>query len=345
MRIVIVSDAWLPQVNGVVRTLQTLKRHLIAQGDEVTFITPDQFRTMPCPTYPEIRLALFPNSNVKKLMDGARPQAVHIATEGPLGWAARAYCLKNGLSFTTAYHTRFPEYVHARCRLPLSISYGVVRKFHGRSSCMMVATDSLQNVLRARGFDNIRTWTRGIDTDLFQPDTAAFPVKGLKPPFFLYVGRIAVEKNISAFLDLDLPGTKVVVGDGPQLEKLRQGYPDVHFAGVKEGPELAAYYAASDVFVFPSKTDTFGLVLLEALACGVPVAAFPVTGPLDVIGTAPVGVLDTDLGKAARAALEIDRQACREFALKFSWDKSTRQFRDNLVSATRLDGPRDQAAD
>jgi glycosyltransferase involved in cell wall biosynthesis len=329
LRILIVSDAWLPQVNGVVRTLAALTHELKAAGTEVSMITPDQFRTLPCPTYPEIRLSLFPGRRLAQLIEANQPCAIHIATEGPLGWAARRYCLRRKLPYTTAYHTRFPEYVRARFGLPLSLSYAVVRRFHGAAQAMMVATRTVEDELQARGFRHIRRWTRGVDTNQFHPGQAK--IYDLPRPIFLYVGRVAVEKNIEAFLALDLPGSKVVVGDGPQAEELTRRFPEVVFVGAKHGADLAAHYAGADVFVFPSRTDTFGLVLLEALACGLPVAAYPVPGPLDVIGGAPVGCLDQDLRHAALAALDIPRDACRRHAEGFSWATSARQFLDNLA--------------
>ncbi|MDO8605911.1 MAG: glycosyltransferase family 1 protein [Phaeospirillum sp.] len=335
MRILVVSDAWRPQVNGVVRTLDTLKSELEVVGHEVVMVTPDRFRTIACPTYPEIRLAFFPGAKVARMIRAAQPCAVHIATEGPLGWAARRACIRMGLPFTTAYHTRFPEYIQARFRVPLPLSYAVMRRFHGASSCVMVATEGIETELAGRGFGNIRRWSRGVDTAVFRPRPEARggdgPFADLPRPIFLYVGRVAVEKNVEAFLALDLPGAKVVVGDGPQLEAMRQHYPQAHFTGPRFGEDLATHYAAGDVFVFPSRTDTFGLVLLEALASGLPVAAYPVAGPADVIGVNPVGVLDDDLGKAALAALDLDAGACRAHALGFSWAASTRQFITNLA--------------
>ena len=329
MRIVIVSDAWYPQVNGVVRTLAALGRELETAGVEVRMVTPASFRTLPCPTYPEIRLSLFPRRRVARMIEAARPCAIHIVTVGPLGWAARAYCRSRRLPFTTAYHTRFPEYVRARFRIPLSLSYGVVRRFHGGASTVMVATQSIEDDLRRRGFDGIRRWTRGVDTALFRPGTDK--VYDLPRPIFLYVGRLAVEKNVEAFLALDLPGSKVAVGDGPQAAALRQRYPEVLFPGAKQGAELAAHYADADVFVFPSRTDTFGLVLLEAMACGLPVAAFPVPGPLDVIGDSAAGCLDQDLRQACLGAMTLSPAVCRSFAETFSWQASARQFLDNLA--------------
>ncbi len=333
MRIVIVTDAWFPQVNGVVRTLHTLGTTLKDLGQEVIFVTPDHFRTAPCPTYPEIRLALMPRRKVARLIEAAQPCAIHIATEGPLGLAARQYCRKRNLPFTTAYHTRFPEYIHARFRLPLAWSYAFMRWFHGRSSGLMVATETIEQCLRERGFRNIKRWTRGVDTGLFHPRHRARPPDDLPPgdeKRLLYVGRVAVEKNIRAFLDLTVPGLKIVVGDGPQIGQLSRQYPDVLFVGAKHGEDLARWYAAADVFVFPSRTDTFGLVLIEALASGVPVAAYPVPGPLDVIGDSPAGVLDTDLGRAVERAMNIPRAVCRTHAELFSWTGSAHQFIGNL---------------
>lgn len=328
MRIVIVTDAWLPQVNGVVRTLTTLKKELEAVGEQVEVISPADFRTVPCPSYPEIPLALFPRRRMGKLIQASHPCAVHIATEGPLGWAARSYCLAKGLPFTTAYHTRFPEYVQARFGVPLAWSNAVMRRFHAPASAVMVATQSIEDNLKGLGYQGIRRWSRGVDTTLFRPGRPA--VYDLPRPVFLYVGRVAVEKNIEAFLALDLPGSKVVVGDGPQRDTLQQRYSTAHFVGAKFGDDLADHYADADVFVFPSRTDTFGLVLLEALASGVPVAAFPVPGPLDVVGQAPVGCLDEDLGRAALQALTLSRTACREHAAGFSWSACSQQFLTNL---------------
>jgi glycosyltransferase involved in cell wall biosynthesis len=329
MRIVIVSDAWLPQINGVVRTLQALVDELRAAGREVVLITPEQFRTVPCPTYPEIRLSLLPGRRVAALIEANQPCAIHVATEGPLGWAARNFCVRRKLPYTTAYHTRFPEYIRARFGLPLALSYAVVRRFHAAAQAVMVATQTVEDDLSGRGFRHIRRWTRGVDTKLFHPGRAR--IYDLPRPIFLTVGRVAVEKNIEAFLSLDLPGSKVVVGDGPQAEELKRRFPEVLFVGAKTGEDLAAHYAGADVFVFPSRTDTFGLVLLEAMACGVPVAAFPVPGPLDVLGTAPVGRLDSDLATAALGALTVSRDACRHHAEKFSWAASAQQFINNLA--------------
>ncbi|MDF1792356.1 MAG: glycosyltransferase family 1 protein [Thalassobaculaceae bacterium] len=327
MHIAVVSDAWYPQLNGVVRTLATTADQLEGMGHRVTFVTPDKFRTVPCPTYPEIRLALFPDRRIAELLDAAHPCAIHIATEGPLGHAARRYCLNRGLPFTTAYHTKFPEYVHARTGIPVSWTYRMMRRFHGASGGVMVATASLRRELEANGFTNIRDWTRGVDVALFYPRPS---ILDLPRPIMMYVGRVAVEKNIGAFLALDHPGTKVVVGDGPQRADLARKYSDVVFVGAKEGEALAAHYASADVFVFPSRTDTFGLVLVEALASGVPVAAYPVAGPLDVIADSGAGVLDEDLAKAVEGALRIDREVARARGLQFTWKRCAEMFVENL---------------
>jgi glycosyltransferase involved in cell wall biosynthesis len=329
MRILLVSDAWTPQVNGVVRTLQQVKSECEALGHHFEVVSPEQFTTLPCPTYPEIRLALRPGREIGRRLDAARPESVHIATEGPLGIAARRQCLRRGLPFTTSYHTRFPEYVHARFPVPLALGYAWMRWFHRPSAAVMVATPSIRRDLEARGFANVADWSRGVDTELFRPDRS--PALDLPRPVHLYVGRVAVEKNLEAFLSMPVrAGSKLVVGGGPQLAELRARYPKVHFAGAQIGEALARHYASGDVFVFPSLTDTFGLVLLEALASGLPVAAYPVPGPLDVIGESGCGVLDRDLAQAATRALEIPRTRCRAYALTFSWRRCAEQFLGNL---------------
>ncbi len=328
MRILIISDAWEPQVNGVVRTLRTTRDTLIAQGHVAEIIGPDRFRSVPCPTYPEIRLALGARRRLPKMIDSFAPDAIHIATEGPLGWAARKYCLTRGLEFTTSFHTMFPDYLHVRTGIPVSWTFAMLRRFHRPASAVMVATDSVENELRSRGFVNLVRWTRGVDVELFHPRDKDF-LDGPRP-IQLYTGRVAVEKNIEAFLSLPNAGTKYVVGDGPQLPALQAKFPDVRFVGAKHGDELARHYAAADVFVFPSRTDTFGLVMLEALACGVPVAAYPVTGPVDVLDGSGVGALDEDLSKAVDAALAIPAEACRAFALKYAWPVSVQQFMGHL---------------
>ncbi len=334
-RILIVSDAWAPQVNGVVRTLAAVAEELNTLGREARVIGPGEFRTLPCPTYPEIRLSLFPGRKLARRIEEIAPDALHIATEGPLGLAARAYARRRGFAFTTSFHTRFPEYIAARTGLPPALAYAWLRRFHRAGSGMMVAAESLRSELARRGFANIRPWTRGVDVSVFRAEPRED--WGLPRPVFLYVGRVAVEKNITAFLDLALPGSKVVVGDGPQLAELRSAYPGVHFTGARRGAPLAAAYAGADVLVFPSRTDTFGLVLLESLACGTPVAAFPVPGPLDVLGeeAGRVGVLDEDLGRAACAALAIDRARCLAYAGTFTWRRAAEMFLSNLVPMKR----------
>jgi len=331
-RILIVSDAWRPQVNGVVRTLSTVAAKLAAAGHTVEVVGPDRFRTLPLPTYPDIRLAILPRRKLNRLIEAFAPDALHIATEGPLGLSARAWAVKRGCAFTTAFHTRFPEYVQARTGLPTGAAYAWLRRFHGSGQGIMVATESLRVDLAQRGFRHIRPWSRGVDLHLFDP-VEREPFAGLARPVFLYVGRVAVEKNIRAFLTLDLPGSKVVVGDGPQLAQLRREFPGVAFTGARYGAELSRSYAGADVFVFPSLTDTFGLVILEALSCGTPVAAFPVTSPKDVLADAParVGAVDADLRAACLRALGADRAACRAYAELFSWQACADTFLSHLV--------------
>jgi len=324
MRVLIATDAWHPQVNGVVRTLTSLAASARSLGTAVDFLTPEGFPTFPVPTYPNLRLALPGPRRVARRIEQYRPDAIHIATEGPIGYAARGYCRRRGLPFTTSYTTRFPEYISARFPIPRAWSYALLRRFHGAAAVTMVSTPSLMAELAERRFANLAMWTRGVDTDLFRPERAVDP--GFPRPLFLTAGRVAVEKNLEAFLTLDLPGTKVVIGEGPQEAELRRRFPEAKFLGLKEGEALAGLMAAADVFVFPSRTDTFGLVQLEALASGVPVAAFPVTGPRDVIADNPVGVLSEDLRAACLAALDISREACRAFALTRSWENSARQF-------------------
>jgi glycosyltransferase involved in cell wall biosynthesis len=324
MHIVIVTDAWLPQINGVVRTYERTRDELTKLGHRVSFITPEGFRTIPMPTYPDIRLSLFPGRKVRRQLEELKPDAVHIATEGPLGVAARSWCLRNKFPYTTSFHTQFPEYVWLRTRLPLTWSYAAVRWFHGRAHTTMVATPTLHKRLMDHGFTNLGYWSRGVNHELFKPRSKDYLKE--RRPVFLYMGRVAIEKNIEAFLKLDLPGTKMVVGGGPDLDMLRKKYPEAIFTGYKENGELARLLAAADVFVFPSRTDTFGLVVIEALACGVPVAAYPVQGPIDIIENGVTGFLDEDLQKAALAALVLKPEACREAALKYTWEACTRQF-------------------
>lgn len=324
MRITVATDAWQPQINGVVRTLGQTATHLRELGHEVQFITPQDFTTYPCPTYPSIRLAAFPKRGVRRLMREFRPQAVHIATEGPIGHAARAWCRNLALPFTTSYHTQFPEYVRARAPLPISWSYAYLRRYHRCAVRTMVATHSMRTRLEARGFKNLVIWARGVDSNQFHPGPKSFLSD--PRPISMYMGRVAVEKNIEAFLNLDLPGSKYVVGDGPDLEYFRSRYSHVTFVGQKSGQELTSYLAAADVFVFPSLTDTFGLVLLEAMACGLPVAAFPVTGPLDVVQQGKTGVLHQDLRQAVLEALKLDPADSIAYAKQQSWRSWTERF-------------------
>ncbi len=331
MHILVVTDAWKPQVNGVVRSLESVARALREIGTRIDFLTPQVFATVPLPTYAEIRLALATPGAVAKWIEAVAPEHIHIATEGPLGLAARRYCLRNKRIFTTSYHTRFPEYISARVRIPEGITYTWLRRFHNAGYGIMVATKSIADDLENRGFQRLMRWSRGVDHSLFNPSKAA--TLDLPRPIFLFAGRLAPEKNLEAFLALDLPGSKLIAGDGPSRRALQASYPDAHFLGMKDPGALAGYYAASDVFVFPSRTDTFGVVLIEALACGLPVAALPVPGPLDVIGASGAGVLDWDVRTACLAALAIPREKAREHALTFTWANSARQFLDNVKLA------------
>lgn len=333
-RILIVTDAWSPQVNGVVRTLQTIRAELEKEGSEVEVISPDLFRSVPCPTYSEIRLALTTRRAVGARIEAFAPDALHIATEGPLGVAARGWALKRGYRFTTAYHTQFPDYVAQRTKLPASLFWRYIRWFHRPSHAIMVSTPTMATQLSEQGLPHTAHWGRGVDLTLFRPGTAPHPAfEELTRPIQLYVGRVAVEKNIEAFLESAHPGSKVVVGDGPALEGLRRRFPDAHFLGALQGSPLASAYASADVFVFPSRTDTFGLVMIEALACGTPVAAYPVPGPLDVL-TDEVGAMDEDLAIATAGALTSDPARCAAFAQSFTWAASARQFRTALTAMT-----------
>ena len=329
MRIMIVSDAWFPLTNGVVTTLAQTATWLGRFGYEVRMVTPRDFDTIPCPTYPEIRIAVFPYRNVARRIRSFQPHALHIATEGPLGLAARRYCLTQGLRFTTSYHTQFPQYLRSRFPIPYGLSYTALRWFHGAAERCMVSTPSVAAQLAARGFSNLARWHRGVDTQLFQPRPKRF--LDLPRPIAAYVGRLAIEKNIDAFLQMPWAGSKLVIGDGPERARLEAQYPAACFAGFRFGDDLAAHLAASDIMVFPSLTDTFGLVNLEAMACGVPVAAYPVTGPIDVIEDGVTGALDHDLARAAARALRIDPAACRERALRSGWDACAREFEANLA--------------
>lgn len=331
MRVLVATDAWAPQVNGVVRTLGELQQRADQHNLTLDFVTPNDFRTIPLPGYPEIRLSLNAGAGIASRLDAFRPEAVHIATEGPIGLSARRHCVERRIPFTTSYHTRFPEYLRARLPVPEALTYRWLRWFHNAGCGIMTATASLDADLSARGFGPLMRWSRGVDTTLFRP--RAQSVLDLPRPIFLSVGRVAVEKNLEAFLSLDLPGSKVVVGEGPALESLRSAYPDAHFLGAKSGTALADIYASADVFVFPSRTDTFGLVIIEALASGLPVAAYPVMGPKDIVTDVSVGRLGEDLGQCALDALNLDRQACRAFAERYSWDASVSQFAANMRNA------------
>lgn len=332
-RIAIITDAWLPQMNGVVRTLTTTCAHLRARGHAVMVVSPDQFRSLPCPTYPEIRLALPAPRAVGRRIDEFAPDAVHIATEGPLGIAARRHCLAQRIPFTTAYHTQFPAYVARRTGLPQSVFWRFIRWFHGPAERVMVATESIRRELRDQGLSQLHHWSRGVDLACFTPDAPLPPeFADLPRPIQLYVGRVAVEKNLEAYLGGTYPGTRVVVGDGPALDTLRKRYPDAVFLGRREGRALAGCYAGADVFVFPSRTDTFGLVMIEALACGTPVAAFPVPGPQDIV-TATTGALAENLDRAIAAAVFCAPRACVAHATTFGWDAATDQFVAGLVAA------------
>jgi glycosyltransferase involved in cell wall biosynthesis len=331
MRILTVTDAWHPQVNGVVRTIEATQRELERLGHETALISPRGFATVPCPRYPEVRLSLAPYRGVAQRIElqraGGGELAIHIATEGPLGQAARRYCVRHGLPFTTAYHTRFPQYLNALFGVPERWVYGFLRRFHSAAARVLSPTPEVDRELQRIGLTRIARWTRGVDLETFRPAAAESPhVAGTARPRFLYVGRVSVEKNIEAFLNLDLSGTRIVAGVGPALERLRRRFTDVRFLGILDREELASVYSSVDAFVFPSRTDTFGLVMLEALACGTPVAAYPVQGPIDVVGAADVACLAEDLRAAALHALRIPRGRCTQFAQRHSWRAATEQF-------------------
>jgi glycosyltransferase involved in cell wall biosynthesis len=330
VRIAIVTDAWTPQTNGVVTTLQRTAEGLRSLGHEVGFCTPEGRRTVPCPTYPEIRLALFAGRAVGRWLDAFAPDALHIATEGPLGVAARAYAVARGRAFTTSYHTQFPRYISARLPIPEALVYTYLRCFHSRATRVMVGTEDMRRDLRRHGFRRVVPWTRGVDTERFVP-RPDLRIAGRPRPLLLYVGRVSVEKSVEDFCRLDIDADKIIVGGGPQSAELQRRYPQIDFRGYLYGDDLAAAYAAADCFVFPSRTDTFGLVMLEALSCGVPVAAYPVTGPLDVIRNGETGCLNNDLRAAVAGALRLDPAACRAQALSSGWDRATAQFESNLV--------------
>lgn len=344
MRIAIATDAWHPQVNGVVRSLAMTVTKLLERGHEVELVTPEQFRTVPMPGYSEIRLAMMPRFGTRRSLEAFVPDVVHIATEGPIGWSARAWCMTRGVPFTSAFHTRFPDYAAVRTGLSAERFWPLMRRFHARSRAVMVATPALGEELATRGLPQWQLWSRGIDRDLFRPGHAPLPEMAVLPgPIQLYVGRVAVEKNLPLFLDAPTRGTKVVVGDGPDLPALRSRYPDVRFLGALHGEELARAYCSADVFVFPSSTDTFGLVVIEALACGLPVAALPVRGPIDILGPngrgpdnrmpATIGAMDQDLTRAIRRAEQLDPLAAAIFGASFSWDRATDQFEAALARA------------
>lgn len=344
MRLAIASDAWAPQVNGVVRTLTETISRLRSRGHQVEVLSPDRFTNIPCPGYREIRLAVAPRFGVRKMLGAFQPDLVHISTEGPIGWSARAWCLSHDVPFTTAFHTRFPDYIAARTRLSADLFWPIMRKFHEHSRAVLTATQSLRDELEGRGIKNTKLWSRGIDRDVFHPKQPEHPrLKYLAKPVMLSVGRVAIEKNLEAFLDADVLGTKVVVGDGPARAALEARYPDAMFLGTRHGAELASIYASADVFVFPSKTDTFGLVILEALACGVPVAGFPVQGPLDIIGAEgrgpyallhrEVGCLNADLAQAIQAAVLLNPNDAAAYGAEFCWDLCTDQFERGIVHA------------
>ncbi len=339
VKIAFITDAWHPQINGVVTTIDNTCNTLKAQGAEILLITPDQFNTIPCPSYPSIKLSLFCYPKVKRLLKAFAPQHIHIATEGPLGLAARKYCLKNKLAFTTSFHTLFAEYVNLRFKIPLSWGYRALSWFHQPAKQIMVATPQVERDLAGWGFtqEKFVRWSRGVDIERFKPGNKHF--LDYPRPISMYVGRVAIEKNIEAFLNLTIPGTKVVVGDGPQLKELRDKFPEVIFTGFKIGQELADYMAAADVFVFPSKTDTFGIVMLDALASGVPVAAYPVQGPMDVLIDNHTGCLREDLEVAFYDALNLNSHHCREQALNYSWQNCSKQFLNNLVPIKELTIP------
>ena len=341
MRIMIVTDAWLPQTNGVVRTLSETAAWLGRFGHEVRMLTPRDFRSVACPTYPEIRLSLFPGRAVRHAIEAFSPQALHIATEGPLGLAARRHCVRRGMRFTTSYHTQFPRYLKARFPIPLALSYRALRWFHGAAVRCMVSTASVREDLAARGFKNLAPWRRGVDTQLFKPLPKDF--LKLPRPIAAYLGRVSVEKNIEAFLDMPWNGSKIVIGDGPLRLRLEAQHPGVLFTGYRFEQDLARHLSAADVMVFPSRTDTFGLVNLEAMACGVPVPAFPVAGPIDVIEDGMTGALDEDLAAAARRALDVDPGVCRAHALNSGWALSAREFEGNLAPCQPVQGTPAQA--
>jgi glycosyltransferase involved in cell wall biosynthesis len=336
LRIALITDAWHPQINGVVTTLTNTIEALHRLGHTVELFAPERFRTWPCPGYPDVGLAFLCGPRLRPALKSFKPDAIHLASEGCVTFAARRYCLAMGYHFTSSFHTRFPEYFKLRIGLPMWISYNYIRRFHSESTRVMVPTESMRQTLSEKGFDNMVIWSRGVDTGLYRPRDKHF-LKDERP-IFAYVGRVAVEKNVEDFLQLKLPGSKYVIGDGPLRAELEQKYPEARFVGFQTGEALAQHMAAADVMVFPSRTDTFGLVILEALASGVPVAAFPAPGPIDIIGKAAAGVLSADLKQAAQDALKLNPDDCRRHALNYSWEQSARQFAGHLTPMIRRNG-------
>lgn len=334
LRIAIVSDAYYPHVSGVARSIEATADELRKRGHEILIVAPKDYRMkVPMLGYPEIKLVVAPGKKLRKLLDDFNPDALHISVEGPLGMAARSYAKKRKLHFTTAYHTRFPEYAQIYAKIPLAWTYAFARWFHNGASSVMVAADSLKNDLEKWGIKNMVIWPRGVDTELFDPKKKReLPHEG---PIFMYMGRVAPEKNIDAFLQLDLPGTKYIVGDGPDRKRLEKKFPDAIFTGYKFGDELASYLAAADVFVFPSLTDTLGLVMLEANACGTPVATFPSQASEAVIKEGENGVVREDLKEACMEALKLSREKCREIACQNGWSVPADMFLANLATGQK----------
>ncbi len=334
MKIALLTDAWAPQVNGVVRTWQQVIKECEKLGHTVEVVHPALFKTFGAPKYPEIRLAIAPGKKTRRILDEFKPDVIHIATEGPIGRTARKYCLKKKLPFTTSYHTQFPHYLKAYFGIPPALTYRFIRWFHGKAEATLAPTQTVVDQLHANGLPKAKTWSRGADTEMFQPYEKTL-YGDLERPIFLYAGRVAVEKNIEAFLKLDLPGSMVVVGDGPVREKLQKQFPHVHWMGYQHGEDLGRHYASADVFVFPSLTDTFGVVMLEANACGLPVAAYPVTGPIDVVKQGVTGMLDDDLAQAAKACLDLNPEDCRQYALDNSWQRCAEIALETFVKIER----------
>jgi glycosyltransferase involved in cell wall biosynthesis len=343
VKILIVSDAWHPQINGVVRTLEMTLKELERLGHETRIVGPDENNplTFAVPFYPEIKLEFFAHRRLGRILREFQPDFIHISTEGPLGWAARRVCLCRNLTFSTAYHTRFPEYLAARAPRVFAgllrvAAYAVLRRFHAPASAVMVATESIEQELRSRKFRRLVRWSRGVDTNLFRPyGKDLSDLSTLRRPILLFVGRVAVEKNLCEFLDFDTVGSQIVVGDGPDLTSLKRKYPDAHFLGSLSGEKLAEYYAAADLFVFPSIADTFGLVLLEACAAGLRVAAMPAPGPSDIFADDAAKdfvAMDWDLGRAIGTALQLrdNSEAPRAYAHRFTWQACTQEFYAHL---------------